>query len=76
MKRLITFCTLLLGSAMAGEVLAATEAREDSSGILVWAFLAFCALIILAQLLPALMMLFGFRKGMKKTTEEATEKVG
>lgn len=76
MKRIVTFCTLLSSTALVGEVLAATGNREDSSGLLVWAFLAFCALIILAQLFPAMMMIFGFRKGMKKPAEEATEKVG
>jgi hypothetical protein len=41
-------------------------AREDNSGLFVWIFLAFCALIIVAQLIPAAMMLLGFSKGVKK----------
>lgn len=48
---------------------AATE-RSDSSGILVWAFLAFCALIVLLQLVPALLMLFGFMKGLTPAGKE------
>jgi hypothetical protein len=28
--------------------------RQDNSGFVVWAFLAFCALIVVAQLLPAI----------------------
>jgi hypothetical protein len=43
--------------------------REDNSDIFVWIFLAFCALIIVAQLIPALLMMLGFAKGMKKKTE-------
>lgn len=41
-------------------------AREDNSDLFVWIFLAFCALIIVAQLIPAGMMLLGFSKGVKK----------
>ncbi len=41
-------------------------AREDNSDLFVWIFLAFCALIIVAQLIPAAMMLLGFSKGVKK----------
>ncbi|MBU2053536.1 MAG: hypothetical protein KJ936_13430 [Proteobacteria bacterium] len=41
-------------------------AREDNSDLFVWIFLAFCALIIVAQLIPAMMMLLGFAKGVRK----------
>jgi len=36
--------------------------RQDNSGIFVWAFLSVCALIVVAQLVPALMLLLGFIK--------------
>jgi len=45
--------------------------REDNSDLFVWIFLAFCALIIVAQLIPAAMMLMGFAKGVKKETPTA-----
>ena len=45
---------------------AGVTAREDNSGLFVWIFLAFCALIIVAQLIPAVMMLLGFSKGIRK----------
>jgi hypothetical protein len=45
---------------------AAEGAREDNSDLFVWIFLAFCALIVVAQLIPAMMMLLGFAKGIKK----------
>ena len=45
---------------------AADAAREDNSNWFVWIFLAFCALIVVAQLIPAMMMLLGFAKGIKK----------
>lgn len=41
-------------------------AQEDNSDLFVWIFLAFCALIVVAQLIPAAMMLLGFSKGIKK----------
>ncbi|AJE04227.1 hypothetical protein [Geobacter pickeringii] len=53
--------------------LAASGAREDNSGIFVWIFLGFCALIIVAQLLPAVLMMFGFAKGLKKERPLAKE---
>ena len=45
---------------------AAATAREDNSDLFVWIFLAFCALIIMAQLIPAIMVLMGFAKGVRK----------
>ncbi len=53
----------------------AAGAREDNSGIFVWIFLGFCALIVVAQLLPALFMVLGFAKGFKKAEETAPESV-
>jgi hypothetical protein len=52
-------------------VWAADAAREDNSGLFVWIFLAFCALIVVAQLIPAVMMLLGIAKGVKKETMQA-----
>jgi hypothetical protein len=45
---------------------AADAAREDNSNLFVWIFLAFCALIVVAQLIPAIMMMLGFAKGVRK----------
>jgi hypothetical protein len=45
---------------------AADAARKDNSDLFVWIFLGFCALIVVAQLIPAVMMLLGFAKGVKK----------
>lgn len=42
---------------------AADVARADHSGLWVWAFLGLCALIVLAQLAPALMLLVGLVRG-------------
>jgi hypothetical protein len=40
--------------------------REENIDLFVWIFLGFCALIVVAQLIPALFLLFGFAKGVKK----------
>lgn len=47
--------------------------RVDHSGILVWAFLGLCALIIVAQAFPALLLVLGLVKGLaaKRVKQEA-----
>lgn len=44
-------------------VWAAEEVRPDGSSILIWGFLAACALIVVLQLLPAALMALGLLKG-------------
>ena len=60
---------MVLGNA--ATVRAAEIAREDNSDLFVWIFLAFCALIVVAQLIPAAMMMLGFAKGAKRGAPEA-----
>jgi hypothetical protein len=56
--------------ANATTVWAVDVAREDSSDMFVYIFLGFCALIVVAQLIPAVMMVLGIAKGVKKPTPE------
>ena len=49
-------------------------AREDNSDLFVWIFLSFCALIVVAQLIPAAMMLVGFSKGVRKGEVPSAQK--
>jgi len=51
---------------------AASAAQKDNSDLFIWIFLGFCALIIVAQLIPALLMLLGFSKGVKKSQTPPT----
>ena len=51
---------------------AETASREDNSDLFVWIFLAFCALVVVAQLIPAILMLLGFAKGVKKEPVQPT----
>ncbi|WP_303721435.1 hypothetical protein [Malonomonas rubra] len=74
-KRLMMAVTILLASSL--PVLAEAGAREDSSNVLVWAFLGICGLIIFLQMVPILSMAYGLIKGIfgkKEELEAATSK--
>ena len=49
----------------------AAPAYSDNSGLLVWSFLGFCAVIVVAQVMPAVMMMVGMVKGLSTETTEA-----
>ncbi len=72
-KRFVMYAGILIGNAT--PVWAVTTGREDNSDLFVWIFLGFCALIVVAQLIPAAMVLFGLVKGVKKETTEAAPAV-
>ncbi|MBT1071259.1 hypothetical protein [Pelotalea chapellei] len=65
MKTLAT----IIGTLAPATSFAASSAREDSSGLFVWIFLGFCALIVAAQMVPAALMFFGIIKGVTGKTE-------
>ena len=62
----------IMGTSMmlliANPAFAINTAQTYSSGILVGLFLAFCALIVVVQLVPTIILLIGFVKGMSKGT--------
>jgi len=60
----------LIGILAPVTAFAASGAREDSSGIFVWVFLGFCALIVVAQVVPALLLMFGMAKGVAAVAKE------
>ena len=68
-KRFVMCAGILIGNVT--PVWAAATGQEDNSDLFVWIFLGFCALIVVAQLIPAAMVLFGVVKGVKKDTVEA-----
>jgi len=47
----------------------ASGGRVDNSGIVVWVFLGFCGLIVAAQLIPALLVMFGIVRGVTSSGE-------
>ena len=65
--------SLIMGASMllmANPAFAINTNQTYNSGIMVGIFFAFCALIIVVQLMPALILLFGFVKGLIKGTEK------
>ena len=48
----------------------ASAGRTDNSGIVVWIFLGFCGLIVAAQMIPALLVMFGIVKGVMAPRED------
>ena len=61
--------------ATVGNAYAANDTRVYSSGLLVVLFLGFCALVVIAQLMPALLVLIGMIKGLVMGTKEKTIEV-
>jgi hypothetical protein len=61
---------MLMGIMAPVSAFAASGAHEDGSGIFVWVFLGFCALIVVAQLIPAAMLMFGMVKGVASVVKE------
>ena len=59
---IVTMMTLVVATP----ALAVDTTKTYSSGILVGIFLGFCALIVVVQLMPTIMLLFGFVKGLFK----------
>ena len=49
----------------------AAPANSEPSGLLAWSFLGFCAVIVVAQVMPALMMIVGAVKGLLSEGSEA-----
>jgi len=67
---LFTIITFLLMTVPAW----ASTARVDNSGFLVWSFLGFCAMIIVAQVIPAVMVTLGIVKAVKSEPDTVTSK--
>ena len=61
-KLRIILSTMALGLVAATPAFAAAPTRVYSSGILVLVFLGFCALVVVAQLIPAIITLVGMFK--------------
>ena len=64
-----TLATIMATLAPA-TAMAANGIGEDTSGIFVWVFLGFCALIIVAQIVPAVLLMTGMVKGVVSVVKE------
>lgn len=58
--------TTMMMLVVSSPAFAVDTTKTYSSGILVGAFLAFCALVVVVQLMPTIMLLVGFVKGLLK----------
>ena len=67
MRALITLMGIL---APVSAFAASNGLSEDNSGIFVWVFLGFCALIVVAQIVPAVLLLTGMVKGVVSVVKE------
>jgi len=59
---------------MASPAFAVDTTKTYSSGLLVGIFLGFCALIVVVQLMPTIMLLYGFIKGLVKGSSKQTSR--
>ncbi len=71
-KARIILTTLALSLAAATPAFAASTTRVYSSGVLVLVFLGFCALVVIAQLIPAITTLVGMIKGYAENRNRET----
>ena len=66
-----TIATAVAATMVTAAPAFAAPTYTDNSGLLVWSFLGFCAVIVVAQVLPAVMMMVGMVKGLSTETTEA-----
>ena len=68
------FRNSLVGTSMflfiANPAFAVDTAKTYNSGLLVGLFLAFCALVVVMQLMPTIVLLIGFVKGVIKGSDK------
>ncbi|MDA8415277.1 MAG: hypothetical protein M0023_16000 [Desulfobacteraceae bacterium] len=69
MKALAT----IMGIIAPATAFAASGASEEGSGIFVWIFLGFFAVIVVGQLIPAIMLITGLVRGITAKSEEKNE---
>lgn len=67
----------LVAAILSGATPALAAGREDTSGLFVWAFLGFCALIVAAQVVPAVLLMLGAARSAARAArqEEAPAEV-
>ena len=68
--KLVLVNLLTVWLATVSSAFAATTTKVYSSGILVLAFIGFVALVVVVQMIPALITLFGMIKGLARESKE------
>jgi multidrug efflux pump subunit AcrB len=69
MRALIT-TTLATIATLVPMAAFASGGRVDESGIFIWVFLGFCAMIVVAQVVPAVLLMVGMAKGVASVVKE------
>jgi len=69
MKALAT----IMGIIAPATAFAASAPGNEGSGVFVWIFLGFFAMIVVGQLVPAIMLITGLVKGITSKTEAKSE---
>jgi hypothetical protein len=69
MRALITTALATIATMVPVAAFAA-GGRVDNSGMFVWVFLGFCAIIVVAQVIPAVLMMVGMAKGVASVVKE------
>jgi hypothetical protein len=69
LRTLILSLALTLTTSLPALAAAVDTSRTYSSGLLIGIFLAFCALLVVVQLMPSVMLLIGFVKGLARRSE-------
>jgi hypothetical protein len=64
-----TTLTVMIALATSVPAFAVDTSRTYSSGLLIGIFLAFCALLVVVQLMPSVMLLIGFVRGLARRSE-------
>jgi hypothetical protein len=62
--------TIIATVATATTAFAANGGQAEEPGILAWAFIGFCAVILVGQLVPAAMLVIGAVKGLTTAPKE------
>ena len=68
MRALIT--TIATIASLSPVAAFAASGRVDDSGMFVWMFLGFCALIVVAQVVPAVLLMCGLAKGIGQVVSQ------
>ena len=58
-----TIATAAVATVVTAVPAYAAPTYTDNSGLLVWSFLGFCSIIVVAQVMPAVMMMVGMVQG-------------
>jgi hypothetical protein len=77
-RTLTTVCSAVALSLATGTAALASSGATNKvfvSGPLILLFLGFCALVVVIQCIPAIIMLYGMIKGAASSKEKATETV-